>query len=130
MLVIIGSDGNSLESTIAKRFGQANFYLLYDSETNSFKVFDNKGEGHNHKILEGFLGKGVEAFIVGNIGPHAFEIINTSKSKAYLARKMNVSDSIKKLLNEELEPLTNPTINKSPGHKHKHHNSGHNHHMQ
>ena len=130
MLILVGSDGNSLESPVAKRFGHANYFILFNMETKTFEAFENIAEEHNHDNLQNFLDNGVEAFIVGNVGPHAFEIINTSKSKAYLARKMNVSDSIKKLLNEELEPLTNPTINKSPGHKHRHHNSGHNHHMQ
>src|SRR3972149_6932733 len=98
MLVLIGSDGNSLDSPVAKRFGHSNYFFLFDSEPIPFEAVDNIDAGHNHKNLEEFLAKGIEAFIVGNIGPHAFEIINTPKCRVFLARKMSVSESIKKFL--------------------------------
>jgi len=131
MLVLIGSDGNSLESAIAKRFGHANYFILFNTEKKSFEAIENIAEEHNHDNLQTFLDNGVEAFIVGNIGPHAFEIINTPKSKIYLARKTSVSESIKKFLKKELEPLTKPTVNKSIDHKNDHehkHEPGKHHH--
>ncbi|MHB1686438.1 MAG: NifB/NifX family molybdenum-iron cluster-binding protein [Ignavibacteriaceae bacterium] len=99
MLVLTGSDKNNLESPIAKRFGHSKYFIFYNTETKTFESFENKGEEHSHKNLEEFLDKGVETFIVGNIGPHAFEIINTPKSKVYLARKMSVQEAIEKFLN-------------------------------
>jgi predicted Fe-Mo cluster-binding NifX family protein len=128
MLILIGSDGDSLESAIAKRFGHANYFILYNTEKKSFEAFENKAEEHNHENLQGFLDKGVEAFIVGNIGPHAFEIINTPKSKVYLDRKISVSKSINKFLKGELEYLTEPTAKKSIGHNQDHEYGKHDHH--
>ena len=119
MLILLGSDGNNLESPIAKRFGHANFLILYNTETKSFEAFDNKDEGHNLKNLQQFIDKSVEAFIVGNIGPHAFEAINTPKSKVYLARKMFVQEAIDNFLKDELKQLTEPTAKKSIGHENK-----------
>jgi predicted Fe-Mo cluster-binding NifX family protein len=116
MLIIISSDGNSLESPIAKRFGHANYFILYNTETKSFKSFENKEEEHNHKNLEEFLEKKVEVFIIGNIGPHAFKIINTPKSKVYLARKVSVLQAVEKYLNGELKQLDEPTMKKSIEH--------------
>jgi predicted Fe-Mo cluster-binding NifX family protein len=113
MLVLIGSDGNNLESPIAKRFGHANYFILYNTETKSFETFENREEEHNHKNLEDYLEKKVEVFIVGNIGPHAFEIINTPKSKVYLARKMSVLQAVEKYLNGELKKLDEPTMKHS-----------------
>lgn len=125
MLILIGSDGNKLDSPIAKRFGHAGYFILYNTETKSFEAFENIDEGHNHENLQQFLEKGVEAFIVGNIGPHAFELVNTPKSKVYLARKMSVQEAINKFLNNELKMLTEPTAKKSIGHGH---NDEHEHH--
>ncbi len=127
MLILIGSDGNKLESPIAKRFGHADYFIVYNTETKSFEVFENIDEGHNHKNLHQFLDKGVEAFIVGNIGPHAFELVNTPKSKVYLARKMSVQEAIDKFLKGELQLLTEPTAKKSIGHgkEDKHHHQHH-----
>lgn len=128
MLIIIGSDGNNLDSPIAKRFGHANYFILFDTETKSYEAFENIDEGHKHENLQQFLDKGVEAFIVGNIGPHAFEVINTSKSKVFLARKMSVQQAIEKFLNGELQLLTEPTAKKSIGHgkddEHHHNHQG------
>jgi predicted Fe-Mo cluster-binding NifX family protein len=116
MLLLIGSDENNLQSRVAKRFGQATFFILFNTETKKFEAFENKDEVHHHENLKYFLDKGVEAFIVGNVGPHAFEIINTPKSKVYLARKMSVSESINKFLSGELEHLKEPTVKRSIGH--------------
>jgi predicted Fe-Mo cluster-binding NifX family protein len=120
MLIVIGSDGNSLDSPVAKRFGHADYFILFNTETKNFEAFENLAEEHNHNNLYDFLQKGAEIFIVGNIGPHAFDIVNTSKSKVYLARKMSVSESINRFFNGELEQLTEPTVKKSIGHKHDH----------
>ncbi|MHB8871542.1 MAG: NifB/NifX family molybdenum-iron cluster-binding protein [Candidatus Doudnabacteria bacterium] len=116
MKIIIGSDGNNLESPTAKRFGHAKYFILYSTETKIFEAFENIEKEHNHKNLVDYLDKGVEAFIVGNIGPHAFEIINTPKSKVYLARKMFVREAVEKFINGELKQLNEPTAKKSIGH--------------
>jgi predicted Fe-Mo cluster-binding NifX family protein len=125
MFIMIGSDGIDLESSVAKRFGHASYYILYNTVTKNFTVEENSQEEHNHDNLYYYLDKGVEAFIVGNIGPHAFQIINTPDSKVYLARKMSVLESIEKFLAGELEHLSEPTVRKSIGHDHK----GGEHHM-
>jgi len=118
MLILLGSDGNNLESSIAKRFGHANCYILFNTETETFEAFENRDEGHNHDNLQDFLNKRAEAFIVGNIGPQAFEVINTPKSKVYLARKMSAQEAVDKLVKGELKQLTEPTAKQSIRHSH------------
>jgi predicted Fe-Mo cluster-binding NifX family protein len=116
MLLLIGADGNNLESSIAKRFGHAGYYLMYNTKAKNIEAFENTDEGHNHNNFQDFLDKGVEAFIVGNVGPHAFENLYTPKSKVYLARKMSVQEAIDKFVKGELKQLTEPTAKKSIGH--------------
>ncbi|MGK9476491.1 NifB/NifX family molybdenum-iron cluster-binding protein [Melioribacter sp. OK-6-Me] len=128
MLILLGADGNNLDSQIAKRFGHANYFILYNTDTKTSEAFENVDEGHKHENLQEFLDKGVEAFIVGNIGPHAFEIINTPKSKVYLARKMSVQDAIEKFLKGELQQLTEPTAKRSIGHGKDREEHGRHHH--
>lgn len=125
MLILLGSDGNNLESPIAKRFGHANYYILFNSEYQSFDVFKNNEEEHDHNNLRNFLEKGVEAFIVGNIGPYAFEIINTQNSKVHLARKMLVKEAIEKFIKGELLQLSEPTAKTSIEHGHHSHRLRH-----
>lgn len=109
-----------MESQVSKRFGHAAYYIFYDSDTNSFESFANEEEGHNQEIMEKFLGMGTETFIVGNIGPNAFEMINTPRSNVYLARKMTVKEAIDNLLNGNLERLNEPTAKRSINHGKKH----------
>lgn len=92
-----------MQNRLAKRFEHANNYILYNTETKNFEAFENEEEGHHYENHPYFLDKDVEAFIVGNVGTYAFEIINMPKSKVYLARKMSVYESVKKLLNNELQ---------------------------
>ncbi len=115
MLILLGSDGNNLQSLVAKRFGHANYFILFDTETKDIETYTNTVEEHTHENLQLFLNKGVEVFIVGNIGPHAFEIINT-KSKVYLARKMSIQKAIDKFSKGELKQINEPTAKRSIAH--------------
>jgi len=121
MLICIGSDGKNLESNVAKRFGHTNYFIIYDTEAKNIQVYENNNEGHNHENLNEFLDKGVKAFIVGNIGPHAFEMLKSGGSKIYLARKMKAAEAVELFSKGELKELNEPTAKNSIGHgKHKH----------
>lgn len=116
MLILIGSDGKDLTSKVSMRFGHSNYFLIYNTETKKFYAYENKDHDDKHQNLKSFIEKGVEAVIVGNIGPHAFKTVNTPNSKVYLARKMYVDEAVKKFLKGELKQLTEPTAKKSIGH--------------
>ena len=116
MKVFIGTDTADLSSRIAKRFGHAKYYLIYNTESKDYQASLNKEHDEKHSILTEMISKGVEAFILGNIGPHAFSILNGDGIKVYLARKITAEEALNKLANDELELLTEPTIKKSMHH--------------
>ncbi len=126
MLVLIGADGKDLDSAVSKRFGHAPFFIVYDSGNNVYKTYDNIDENDDHRNLLEFLEMGVTAFIVGNIGPHAFEKIHSEKVGVYLARKMLAKEAIEQLIAGKLQRLTEPTAKKSIGHNSG--NGNHHHH--
>lgn len=113
MLILISSDGKNLESPVAKRFGHANYFILFNTDTKKYEAFENSNEGHNHENLQEYLHKGVQTFIVGNIGPHAFEILKTRNAKVYLARKMKAAEAIELFSKNKLKELSEPTMRKS-----------------
>lgn len=127
MLIAIGSDGNEITSNVAKRFGHAAYYLIYNSELKTVEAIENIDHDHSHSVLYDFLAKGTEAFIVGNVGPHAFEILNSGNAKIFLARKMTAEQAVEALGKNELEELSKPTAKKSIGHHDGHHESHHHH---
>ena len=103
----------------------SNYYILFNSESQRFNAIENNDEGHSHNNLRGFVNNGVEVFIVGNIGPYAFEIINSHKSKVYLARKMLVKEAIEKYIKGELLQLKEPTVTRSVDHRQHFRRHGH-----
>ncbi len=116
MKIFIGVDSPTLNGKIAKRFGHADYYLIYDSDNENLDVNSNSSHDEKHTILFEAINKGVKVFIVGNIGPHAFQILNKNGVKIYLARKMTAQVAIDKLIIGELELLTEPTVKKSMHH--------------
>jgi predicted Fe-Mo cluster-binding NifX family protein len=118
MRIAIAADEADSQSKIAKRFGHAKYYLLYDLEKNEFEPLLNPGHGEKHEVLFDIAAKGVSTFIVGNVGPGAFETISKINAKVYLARKMTVAEAIEKYGRNELEKLEEPTIKESFEHHH------------
>ena len=113
MKILLATDGKTLESKIAKRFGHANYYLLYDQESKEIEARVNQGHDDNHSSLVDLANEGVMIFIVGNIGPNAFKVLNDKNTKVYLVRKFIAKEALNKFLNNELEELTTPTLKHS-----------------
>ena len=113
MKILLATDGKTLESKIAKRFGHANYYLIFDSESKKLEARINHGHDDDHSSLVDLANEGVTQFIVGNIGPNAFKVLHDKSTKVYLARKYRAKEALDKFLNNELEELINPTLKRS-----------------
>ena len=113
MKILLATDGETLESKIAKRFGHANYYLIFENESNELDVRINSGHNDDHSSLVDLANEGVTDFIVGNIVPNAFKVLNDKNTKVYLARKFIAKEALDKFLNNELGELTTPTIKRS-----------------
>ncbi len=113
MKIMLVTDEPNLESKIAKRFGHANYYLIYDLDNNTFEAMENPGHGEKHDVLYDLAKKGVTTYIVGNIGPGAYETVQEIGAEVYLARLMKAKDAIAKFKAGELQKLENPTLKRS-----------------
>ncbi len=116
MLLVISVENNSMSADVSKRFGHANYYLLYDTEKKSSEYRQDLSEGHNHNIIDELISLGVKSFIGGNIGPHAFGKILEGGADFYLARKLSASEAVEMFLSGNLKKLDEPTVKKSIGH--------------
>jgi predicted Fe-Mo cluster-binding NifX family protein len=123
MKVLIAANGPTLDSSVAKRFGHAPYYLYVDSETGQAQAISNTDpHDETHAIIPQLVGQGVEVFVTGNIGPHAFKLIRSFKRQVALARRMSAGQALAKLQRGELELLSAPTLKRSV-HNHTHHSS-------
>jgi predicted Fe-Mo cluster-binding NifX family protein len=113
MKIMFATDSNTMESNIAKRFGHAPYYLIYDSEDETFNARTNNGHDDDHSSLVDLVNEGVTHFVIGNIGPNAFNVLKERDAKIYLARKQTAKDALNKLLDNTLEELNKPTLKRS-----------------
>ena len=112
MKILLATAGETLNSKIAKRFGEAPNYLIYDVETKNFEARINPGHDDGHTALIDLLNEDIKLFILGNTGPNAFNVLKEGGAKMYLARNISATDAIDKYLNYELKELTTATLKK------------------
>ncbi|NJN97388.1 MAG: dinitrogenase iron-molybdenum cofactor biosynthesis protein [Anaerolineales bacterium] len=114
MKVVIAAAGPTLDSLVAQRFGHAPYYLLVDVVTRELHVIENhEDDDETHAIIPQLAGQGAEVFVTGNIGPHAFQLIQSLQGQVALARRMPAGEALDKLQRGELELLSAPTVKHS-----------------
>jgi predicted Fe-Mo cluster-binding NifX family protein len=130
--VVIAATGPTLDSPVAKRFGHAPYYLIVNTATMQVQAIENNDShdeagnhgqhDESHAIIPQLVGQGAELFVTGNIGPHAFEIIQSLKRQVALARGLSASEALARLQRGELEILSAPTLKRSV-HNHSQHSA-------
>jgi predicted Fe-Mo cluster-binding NifX family protein len=114
MKVVIAATGPTLDSPVAQRFGHAPYYLLVDAATRELQVIKNhEDDDETHAIIPHLAKQGAEIFVTGNIGPHAFQLIQSLQRQVALARRMPANEALDKLQRGELELLSAPTVKHS-----------------
>lgn len=114
MKIFITSRGNSPESRVDPRFGRAEFYVIYDTETGEMTAGENPHKQGNMAVGISFaqiaLEAGVEAAISGNFGPNAFEVLKAAGIRMYRAKDdQTVMEAVNSLLKGELEEFKEAT---------------------
>lgn len=133
MTICLGTDSDNLHSTMAKRFGNATWYLIYHTDSRSVTAIKNEkgnpdSEGHPHSqknhisdhqhLKKNDLWKLIDeykpdVFIVGNIGPQLFKRIKKHPINIFLARRMTGKQALDNFKDGNLEELSEPTAKKS-----------------
>lgn len=99
MKIAITSKGKDLDAATDPRFGRAAYFIVYETDDQSFTVVDNE------KNLNAQQGVGVQAgqavieteaavVITGNCGPKAFRVLNTAGVKVFTGAAGTVQESI------------------------------------
>lgn len=110
---MFATDNKTMDSKIAKRFGHAKYYLILNTESNELEIRENHGHSNDHGELIKLMNEEIRHFVVGNIGPNAYEILKKGNSIIYLARKLTAKDALNLLNSNSLEVLNEPTLKKS-----------------
>ncbi len=117
MKIAITSQGDQLNSEVDPRFGRCLYFLIVDSETDSFEAVQNPavgaGGGAGIQASRLVLDKGVEAVVTGNVGPNAFRTLQGAGIKMYGGASGTVEESLKSFKEGKLQELSNASV---PGH--------------
>ena len=87
MKIAISSKGKTLESKTDQRFGRAEIFIIYDTDNDTFEVWENPNVSGAHgvgmKTSQDLANMGVKTIITGHVCPKAFGVLDASKIEMY-----------------------------------------------
>lgn len=99
MKVAFTTSGDNLGAPLDSRFGRAPKFLIYDLETNTFDVVDNRQnlnapQGAGIQAAESVVRAGAKAVVTGHCGPKAFRVLKAAGVKIYTTDAASVSEAL------------------------------------
>jgi len=114
MKIAISSSGTSLDSNVDPRFGRCQYYIIYDTNTDSFEYVDNESRqamgGAGIQASQFLVNKNIEAVISGNIGPNSYRVLSAASIKIYSGVTGTVKDAVEKFKKDELKGTSAPDV--------------------
>lgn len=99
MKIAITTSGNDLNAPLDSRFGRAPKFLIYDLESKTFEVADNKqnlnaAQGAGIQSSQNIARLGAGAVITGHCGPKAFRVLQAAGIKIHNSSAATVSEAL------------------------------------
>ncbi len=99
MKIAVTSSGEALNSPIDLRFGRARYFVVVDTDTEDYKVIDNKMaadavQGAGVQAAETVSREGVEVLITGHCGPNAFRTLKAAGIEVVIGASGSVKDAV------------------------------------
>jgi len=114
MKVAISSSGDTLQSNVDPRFGRCPYYIIYDTESGSFKAIENKSSlaagGAGIQAAQMISNMNVESLITGNVGPNAFRVLSAASIKIYSGVTGSIKGAIEKFKKGEYKQTIGPDV--------------------
>ena len=88
MKVAFTTSGQTLDAPLDSRFGRAPRFIVYDTESDTFKVVDNDqnlnaAQGAGIQSAETVARLGAKSLVTGHCGPKAFRVLLAAGIKVY-----------------------------------------------
>lgn len=108
MILCITAQGNTLEAPVEERFGRAPFFIIVDSETETFESVANPfaggAGGIGPKAAQLIITHAASHLISGMVGGNARDVLIAAGVKIYTYRNAgNVKEALEQFKNGKLE---------------------------
>ena len=90
-------------------FGSAPFFVIYDTDENSFEISDNPNKEHIHgtcQPMEALPRKDVDIVVCGGMGARAVKALNIEGIRVYMATGRTVEEIIAQYDGNSFEEIT------------------------
>lgn len=114
MKICFTSQGNNLDSEIDPRFGRCKYFVIVETDTQAFEAIQNPnieamgGAGIQSGQL--IANKQVKAVITGNVGPNAFQTLQSAGIDVITGVSGSIKESIEKYNKGELKTTQSPSV--------------------
>ncbi len=111
MKIAFPTNNQNLKGEINLHFGRAKYYLVYDTENQSFEVLENPEMAGKDELPPDFLKKrGVDVVVALAMGARAFEKFNNLGIKVYKAKGKSIDENITYFEKKQLKFLDQKDI--------------------
>ena len=113
MKLIITSQGTDPADQVDPRFGRARYFMLFDTDSEEYKVLDNADQveatqGAGVQAGQNIVNSGAEVLLTGHCGPKAFEVLSAAGVKIYSGIQGTVQEAVQAWRQNKLELLNGP----------------------
>jgi predicted DNA-binding protein (UPF0251 family)/predicted Fe-Mo cluster-binding NifX family protein len=110
MKIAVTSNDGTLEGAVDERFGRCKKLVVYDPETKTVEVVDNKAnmgiaQGAGIQTAQNVANAGAKSVISGHFGPKAFQVLKAAGIEIYTAANVTVAEALKRFEQGQLGKL-------------------------
>ena len=116
MKIVITTKGDSSDSTVDPRFGRAQSFLVYDTETDTYSPVSNTQnlqaqQGAGIQAGRTVTEAGAQAVLTGNCGPKAFRVLNEAGGvKVYVGVTGTAREAVEAFQKGKLTEATSANV--------------------
>lgn len=119
MKIAVSSSGSDLDSGLDPRFGRCAYFLIVETEDNSFQVLDNAaaaaGGGAGIQAARAVAQSGAQVLITGNCGPNAHQTLTAAGIAVFNSPSGTVAEAVDRFRSGELQEADGPNVGSHAG---------------
>lgn len=115
MKIAFTTSGEGLDAPLDSRFGRAAKFLIFDADSGTFEVVDNRqnlnaAQGAGIQAAETIARSGAGCLVTGHCGPKAFRVLSTAGIKVFHIDAPTVAAALEAFQSGTLRPAQSADV--------------------